>query len=81
MLTDRDRTECDLRMFYLWQTGMFKNRDIGSLFDLSQSAVSRRVKLFAERIKEDPEMAARLSALSRKMKVWSIRRDVIDCAA
>lgn len=78
LLDDEDRTECDLRMFFLWRTGIFKNRDIGSFFGLSHSTVSRRVKSFAERVREDPELDGRLKALSRKLKVWSIRKDVKD---
>jgi hypothetical protein len=80
-LDDGEREDCDLRMFFLWRTGIFKNRDIGSLFGLSHSTVSRRVKSFEERIRSDEELTVRLSALSEQLQVSSIRRQVGERAA
>jgi hypothetical protein len=70
-----ERSQCDLRMFFLWKTGIFKNREIGSLFGLSHSAVSRRVKSFQDRIKDIPGMASRLAALSEQLELVSIRKE------
>jgi hypothetical protein len=69
-----ERTECDLRMYCLWKTGLFKNREIGSLFGLSHSAVSRRVKSFQEHLRSDQGMAVRLSELSEQLSLTSIRK-------
>jgi hypothetical protein len=80
-VVDDERTECDLRMFFLWRTGIFKNRDIGALCGLSHSAVSRRVKSFEERIRDDEGLADKISALGQELKVSSIRRQVSDRAS
>jgi hypothetical protein len=77
-VVDQDeRSQSDLRMFFLWQTGIFKNRDIGSLFGLSHSAVSRRVKSFEERVRTDRELSSKLSELSRKMQVGFLHNQAV----
>jgi hypothetical protein len=78
---DCELSQSDLQMLFLWRTGFFKNRDIGSHFGLSQSAVSRRVKTFEERIKGNPSLAALLEAMGRGLKVPSIRRQAIEIQA
>lgn len=64
----------DLRMFLLWRTGLFRNRDIGSLFGLSHSAVSRRVRCFDKRLRENRDLAGRLETVGRETQLFSLGR-------
>jgi REP element-mobilizing transposase RayT len=75
---DCELSQSDLQLLFLWRTGFFKNRDIGSFFGMSQSAVSRRVKTFEERIKGNPSLSAILEAMDRRLKAPSIRRPAIE---
>lgn len=53
----------DIKMYLLAQTGLFKQREIGALFGLSHSAVSRRVKSFEAQLYADRQFAVRLAGL------------------
>ncbi len=50
-------------MFALWQTGSFTNRDIGRLYGISPSTVSRRVKSIAARCCSELSLARRLESI------------------
>jgi REP element-mobilizing transposase RayT len=52
-LVGRNALKRDLMIFLLWESGFFTNREIGTFFDLTYSAVSRRVSLLREKLKGD----------------------------
>ncbi|MBW2644326.1 MAG: hypothetical protein JRC89_13445 [Deltaproteobacteria bacterium] len=43
----------DLMLYLLWHSGLYTNQQIGELFGLSYSSVSRRAALTHKRIRED----------------------------
>ena len=48
--------ECNpemLMIYFLWQTGRFSNREIGELFGLSYSSVSKRAGIVSKRLREE----------------------------
>ena len=49
----KNRDERDLLIYALWEKGWYTNQDIGDIFDLTYSAVSRRVTKVKERIARD----------------------------
>ena len=59
----------DLLVHLLWEAGRLSNREIGGYFGLTYSAVSRRVKLIADRLRVDGELRQTYDALKSKIKV------------
>lgn len=49
----KNREERDLLIYALWEKGWYTNQDIGDIFDLTYSAISRRVTKVKERITKD----------------------------
>ncbi|MFH2218935.1 MAG: hypothetical protein ABII68_04665 [Pseudomonadota bacterium] len=46
--------ECrDVLIYVLWETGKYTNREIGELFGLTYSSISRRVEISKERLKDN----------------------------
>ena len=47
-----DKDNRDLLIFCLWETGVYTNREIGNLFGLTYSSISRRARITSERLKK-----------------------------
>lgn len=59
----------DLLIYFLWEPGRLSNREIGDYFGLTYSAVSRRVKIVAERLKAEGKLRKKYRDLKSKIKV------------
>ena len=49
----KNREQRDLLIYVLWEKGWYTNQDIGDIFELTYSAVSRRVTIVKEKISRD----------------------------
>ena len=47
------RDNRDLLIYLLWETGLYKNQEIGELFGLTYSSISRRVNITRSRTSND----------------------------
>lgn len=64
-----EKTNRDLLIYLLWQTGRFTNAQIGEKFDLSYSSISRRVNIFRNCMDQDPELKKRCEKIKSQIKV------------
>ena len=59
----------DLLLYLLKETGLYTNREIGDFFDLTHSAVSRRVSIIRPQIAKDSRIGSIYEELRSKIKV------------
>ncbi len=59
----------DLLVYLLWQEGRLSNREIGDCFGLTYSAVSRRVKIVADKLAVDGDLKQKYETLKSQIKV------------
>jgi REP element-mobilizing transposase RayT len=59
----------DLLLHLLWKTGRFSNKEIGSRFGLTYSAVSQRAKIMSLKISREKELQEQYNALKSLIKV------------
>jgi hypothetical protein len=65
----KDKRERDIAIYLLWETGWYKNREIGEVFGLSYSGVSRRVKVTKDRIERDKDFRKRYQQIRAQIKM------------
>ncbi|MCP4265081.1 MAG: hypothetical protein GY777_05820 [Candidatus Brocadiaceae bacterium] len=53
----------DLLICFLWSTGWYSNQEIGNLFGIGYSSVSRRVSIMKANISKDDKINKRLKGL------------------
>ncbi len=63
------RNKRDLLIYVLWETGLYKNQEIGDLLGLTYSSISRRVNITRERISEDSEFRKKFKQLKSQIKM------------
>jgi len=68
-ITNPDRTNRDLLIYLLWQTGRFSNSEIGERFGLTYSSVTRRVDALKNRLEREEELKSRYEELKSQIKV------------
>ncbi len=56
--------------YFLRGTGLYTNKQIGELFDLTYSAVSRRANIVKSEISKQSEMRQKYSLIKSMSKVW-----------
>jgi len=59
----------DLLVYLLWKTGRLSNREIGTFFGLTYSAVSRCVKATNDRISDEQDIKEKFQKLNSQIKV------------
>jgi len=59
----------DLMLYLLWHSGLYTNQQIGELFGLSYSFVSRRAALSRKLIREDVNLKNKVQQLSDLIKL------------
>ena len=59
----------DLLVYFLWQTGYFRNSEIGSCLGLTYSSVSRRVKIFQEQLDQNNKVRNEYEKIKSQIKV------------
>ena len=55
-VSGEDKNKRDLLMNLVWETGFYKNEEIGEIFGVSYSSVSKSVMEIRQRISESEEM-------------------------
>ena len=59
----------DILLYFLRETGLYTNKQIGELFGLSYSAVSRRAKILQSEISKQPELRQKYTLIKSMIKV------------
>lgn len=61
--------ERDILLYFLWETGLYTNRQIGNLFGITYSAVSRRVHMTKSKISKHNVIRRKYEHLKSLIKV------------
>ena len=59
----------DLLIYLLWQSGLLTNQQIGEKFGLTYSAVSQRVSIFTELLRENQALLVKFDQLRSQIKI------------
>jgi len=59
----------DLLIYLLWSTGWYNNQEIGNLFGLGYSSISRRVTIMKSKMSKEEEVNKRLEEIKSLIKV------------
>ena len=59
----------DLLIYLLWETGLYKNREIGDLLGLTYSSISRRANITRARISKDSKFKRQFEELKSQIKM------------
>jgi hypothetical protein len=65
----KDKTQRDLLIYALWEKGWYTNQDIGSIFGISYSAVSRRVTIAKDKIIKNTTYKKRYRQLKSQLSL------------
>ena len=68
-ICEADKTDRDLMVYFLWQTGRFSNREIGEVFGLSYSSVSKRASIVRKRLREEKTFKDEFARLNVLIKM------------
>ena len=64
-----DKLNRDLLIYLLWNTGWYNNQEIGNLFGLGYSSISRRVTIMKSMISKDEEINKWITKAKSQIKV------------
>ena len=64
-----DKLNRDLLIYILWNTGWYNNKEIGNLFGLGYSSISRRVTIMKSMMLKDGEIHKQLEEIKSLIKV------------
>ena len=62
-ISEQDKYNRDLLIYLLWETGLFKNKEIGDLLGLTYSSISRRAAIIRKRIAKDNRLKKQFKRL------------------
>ncbi len=68
-ICDSGKLNRDLLIYLLRSTGWYNNREIGTLFGLGYSSISRRVTIMKSQISKDAGIHKRLEGIKSRIKV------------
>ena len=68
-ITGSQKTNRDLLIYLLWQTGMLTNSEIGERFGLTYSSITRRVAVIRKRLEGEEEIRNRYKDVKSQIKV------------
>ena len=68
-ISDSDKLNRDVLIYLLWSTGWYNNQEIGDLFGLGYSSISRRVSIMKSKISKDDEIHKQLEEIKSLIKV------------
>lgn len=63
-----DKTKRDILLYLLWQQGQYTNLQIGELFSLTHSSVSRRVTIIRKKIALEQNFHKHIEAIKSQIK-------------
>jgi predicted HTH transcriptional regulator len=67
-ISESDKLNRDILLYWLWQEGKYTNQQIGELFGLTHSAVSRRVTIIRKRMAMEQNFQSKLDAIKSQIK-------------
>ena len=67
-IKESDKLNRDILLYLLWQKGNYSNSQIGDLFDLTYSAVSRRVVIMRKEMEQDKAFGKRVIKIKSLIK-------------
>ncbi|GJQ58735.1 MAG: hypothetical protein D8M57_12895 [Candidatus Scalindua sp. AMX11] len=65
-ISDSDKLNRDLLIYLLWSTGWYNNQEIGNLFGLGYSSISRRVASVKSKITKDGKLNKRIIKITNR---------------
>ena len=68
-ISEPHRDNRDLLIYLLWETGLYKNQEIGELFGLTYSSISRRVNITRSRTSNDSKFKQQFKQLKSQIKM------------
>ena len=68
-ISEQDKDNRDLLIYLLWETGLFKNQEIGNLLGLTYSSISRRAGIIRKRIATDNKFKKQFKQLKSQSKM------------
>jgi len=68
-ISEQYRDKRDLLIYLLWETGLYKNQEIGDLLGLTYSSISRRANITRERISKDIKIKKQFKQLKSQIKM------------
>lgn len=68
-ISDSNKLNRDLLIYLLWSTGWYNNQEIGDLFGLGYSSISRRVTIMKSKIFKDDRINKRFNKVKSLIKV------------
>ncbi|MEJ2221858.1 MAG: HTH domain-containing protein [Desulfobacterales bacterium] len=68
-IASADKLNRDILIFLLWHMGALTNQQIGEKFGLTYSAVSRRVSILKELLKNDPALHEKINKIKSLIKI------------
>jgi REP element-mobilizing transposase RayT len=67
-INQADKTKRDILIYLLWQQGQYTNLQIGDLFDLTHSSVSRRVTIIRKKMELEQNFHRQVKAIKSQIK-------------
>ena len=67
-ISESDKLNRDILLYWLWQEGMYTNLQIGNIFGLTHSPVSRRVAIIREKMALEPNFQSHVEAIKSQIK-------------
>ena len=71
-ISESDKLNRDILLYWLWQEGKYTNLQIGDLFGLTHSSVSRRVTIIRKKIALEKNFQNQVEAIKSQIKPESI---------
>lgn len=68
-ISEQYRDKRDLLIYLLWETGLYKNQEIGDLLGLTYSSISRRANITRARISKDRQFEKQFKRLKSQIKM------------
>ncbi len=66
-IPEQHRDQRDLLIYLLWETGLYKNQEIGDLFGLTYSSISRRVNITRSSMSNDSKFKRQFKQLKSQI--------------
>ena len=64
---ESDKLNRDILLYWLWQEGNYSNSQIGDLFGLTHSAVSRRVTIIRKKMAKEKEFEKQVEDIIKSL--------------
>ena len=68
-ISPQDKNKRDMLIYFLWETGRLGNQPIASIFGVTYSNISRRVRLFKELMEKDNDSKLCYMRIKSQIKV------------